>query len=109
LNGNGLTDLLRGINWGNVVYWRDAGSLGLVNSTTLTITYTDADLAGMQEDTLALRYWDGAAWSTEGITIVERDTAHNRLVATLTHLSQFRLFARGEHALYLPLMLRSQQ
>ena len=41
LNGNGLVDLLRGINWGGVVYWRDAGSRGLVSSSTLSITDTN--------------------------------------------------------------------
>lgn len=52
LNGNGLIDLLRGINWGDVVYWRDAGSRGLVNSSTLSITYSNGvgpDLHGLTD------------------------------------------------------------
>jgi len=48
LNGNGLVDLLRGINWGNVVYWRDAGSRGLSGSVTLNITYSDGTSPGLQ-------------------------------------------------------------
>jgi hypothetical protein len=54
LNGNGLVDFLRGINWGGILYWRDAGSKGLANSTTLSI----ADPAGASPDLHALT--DGA-------------------------------------------------
>ncbi len=50
LNGNGFTDLLRGINWGNVLYWRDAGRRGLANPTTLAL----ADAAGAAPDLHAL-------------------------------------------------------
>jgi len=38
LNGNGLLDFLRGINWGDVRYWRDAGALGLGSSVTLSLS-----------------------------------------------------------------------
>lgn len=46
LNGNGLTDLLRGINWGDIRYWRDPGTAGLGSSMTLTI----ADPGGASPD-----------------------------------------------------------
>ena len=52
LNGNGLVDLLRGINWGDIVYWRDAGSRGLGSSSTLSIadsTGTSPDLHGLTD------------------------------------------------------------
>ena len=54
LNGNGLADFLRGINWGSIVYWRDAGTLGLGNSMTFTIT----DAGGTSPDLHSLT--DGA-------------------------------------------------
>lgn len=38
LNGNGLVDFLRGINWGDIRYWRDGGSLGLGSSMTFTLS-----------------------------------------------------------------------
>jgi hypothetical protein len=41
LNRNGLMDLLRGINWGDVRYWRDPANRGLANSMTLSITGTN--------------------------------------------------------------------
>jgi hypothetical protein len=54
LNGNGLTDFLRGINWGSIVYWRDAGTLGLGSSMTLNLI----DSSGVSPDLHALT--DGA-------------------------------------------------
>jgi len=54
LNGNGLVDLLRGINWGDIIYWRDAGSRGLGSSGTLAIT----DSTGVSPDLHGLT--DGA-------------------------------------------------
>lgn len=54
LNGNGLVDLLRGINWGDIRYWRDAGSLGLGSSVTLSLS----DSNGVSPDLHALT--DGA-------------------------------------------------
>jgi hypothetical protein len=54
LNGNGLTDLLRGINWGSILYWRDAGTRGLGSSITLNLT----DSGGVSPDLHALT--DGA-------------------------------------------------
>jgi len=54
LNGNGLVDFLRGINWGSIVYWRDAGTRGLVSSATLNLT----DPGGASPDLHALT--DGA-------------------------------------------------
>lgn len=48
LNGNGLVDLMRGVNWGDVIYWRDAGSRGLGSSVTFNFTYTDGTSPGLQ-------------------------------------------------------------
>jgi oligopeptide transport system substrate-binding protein len=72
---------------------------------TVVINYTDGDLNGQDEDTLELTYWDGSAWSTEGITIVDRDTVNNRFVAEIEHLTDFALF--GKYRIYLPLTLRN--
>ncbi|MCP4540728.1 MAG: hypothetical protein GY832_26620 [Chloroflexi bacterium] len=60
---------------------------------TLTIHYTEADVAGLDEGTLDLRYWNGSAWATDGITLVERNTAQNYVVFEIVHLSEFALFA----------------
>lgn len=54
LNGNGLADFIRGINWGSIVYWRDAGLLGLGSAMTFTIS----DAGGVSPDLHSLT--DGA-------------------------------------------------
>jgi len=72
---------------------------------TFTIDYTDGDLNGVDENTLDLRYWDGSAWVTDGITIVEHDKVNNRLVIRVEHLTEFALL--GKYHLYLPLVMRN--
>jgi len=80
---------------------------GIVFSTPITITihYSGADVAGLVEDTLELRYWDGSAWAGDGIALVKRDTAINRLVVRVTHLTEFALFGNGQNRIYLPVVL----
>ena len=76
---------------------------------TVTIHYTEANVAGLDENRLELRYWNGRAWSTDGIIVVKRDTANNRLVVTVAHLSEFAMFAKeqqGPRKVYLPLTVR---
>ncbi len=74
---------------------------------TITVEYSNADIAIISdENTLELRYWNGNTWSVNGITIIERDANNNRLVATVTHLSQFAMFGET-HQIYLPLVLRN--
>ena len=72
---------------------------------TVTIDYTNGDLNATNENTLELMYCSGSAWASDGITTVERDTANNRLVATIEHLTEFALFGQTRRV-YLPLMLR---
>jgi oligopeptide transport system substrate-binding protein len=72
---------------------------------TLTIQYTDGDLGGVDENTLELRYWDGSAWVTDGITIVERDTVNNTIVVRIEHLTEFAML--GRRRVYLPLVVRN--
>jgi thermitase len=76
---------------------------------TVTIRYTEADVAGLDENALELCYRDGGEWSTDGIAVVARDTSNHRLVATVAHLSEFATFAKEQqeqHRVYLPLVLR---
>jgi parallel beta-helix repeat protein len=73
------------------------------------IHYTEADVAGLDESTLELRHWDDGSWSVEGIAMLERDVANNRLVVSVSHLSDFATFAKGQQPqriVYLPLVLR---
>ncbi len=75
----------------------------------ITLMYTNTDVLTVDETTLNLYYFDGTTWRTEGITLVERDAALNRLVFTIAHLSDFALFGAPSSTgtrLYLPLILR---
>jgi thermitase len=63
---------------------------------TVTIDYTSADVAGLDENTLELRYWDGGSWSADGIMVVERNVTAKRLVTQVEHLSEFATFAKGK-------------
>jgi hypothetical protein len=76
---------------------------------TVTVGYTDSNVVGLNEGALTLRYWNGQAWASDGITVVSRDVANNRIVFAISHLSEFAFFAPAKSSgLYLPLILRSQ-
>ncbi len=73
----------------------------------LTVDYSDADVAGLDEESLEPRAWTGGQWSTDGITITDRDTLNNRLEATVAHLSTFAVFGEAKYRLYMPLVVKS--
>ncbi len=75
---------------------------------TITIHYSEGDVAGLDENSLTLRYWNGSAWASDGISVVERNTAQNYVVFTVTHLSEFALFGSEseKYKVYLPLVIR---
>jgi hypothetical protein len=76
---------------------------------TITLHYTDDQIAGLNEETLALTYWDGAAWVTDGITQVGQDLDANTISFWVTHLTDFALFAEStsdDVYVYLPLVMR---
>jgi hypothetical protein len=75
-------------------------------SITVTVQYTDTDVAGLDESSLELWYWNGSQWSADGITILERDATANRLTASVAHLSKFALFGEA-HQVYLPMVQRN--
>ena len=81
-------------------------SSSLQGAITVTLTYAFADVAGVDVESLDVRYWDGTQWSTEGITIVSRDPAKNQIVVKLEHLSDFALFGEPQARARLPIVLR---
>jgi hypothetical protein len=61
---------------------------------TITIYYSDADIAGLNEDTLRLYYWTGSYWQDAAATCVPAstyitDTATNLLQVPICHLSRY--------------------
>jgi len=61
----------------------------------VTLTYSDADVAGLDENALTLKYWNGTAWVEGGCSIYERHPDQNWLAVDICHLSQYALFSQG--------------
>ena len=78
----------------------------------LTVEYSDADVAGLDEETLALRRWTGSAWEEIGTQPPETytlDIENNRLTAYLRSFSRFSTMGvRRGHGIFLPLVLRNR-
>jgi uncharacterized repeat protein (TIGR01451 family) len=79
-------------------YKGDALVPGFVFSkpVTITINYSDADVTGLDEDTLMLEYWDGNAWVDAACGPYDRHQADNWLAVPICHLSRFALFSQME-------------
>jgi hypothetical protein len=61
---------------------------------TITIYYSDADIAGLNEDTLRLYYWTGSYWQDAATTCLPAstyitDTTTNLLQVPICHLSRY--------------------
>jgi hypothetical protein len=75
---------------------------------TVTIHYSDADVAGLDEESLALTYWTGSVWQDAACGPVERHLAENWLAAPICHLSRFALLGeRVGSTIFLPLVLQN--
>ncbi|MEZ4708284.1 MAG: hypothetical protein R3A44_13820 [Caldilineaceae bacterium] len=74
----------------------------------VTITYSDADIAGLNESTLLLMWWnaDANAWQDAACGAYVRQPAQNQLSVPICHLSRFGLFGGGMGQLFLPLIQR---
>jgi hypothetical protein len=73
---------------------------------TIVIDYTDADVAGLDETTLTVFYYDVAngVWTDQGITVLVRDLVNNRITIQVNHLTEFALGATNH--IHLPLINR---
>jgi hypothetical protein len=76
---------------------------------TITVHYSDEEIAGLDETSLSLYYWDAnaspPAWVVVTPTIV--DIEANTLTATLDHLTDFGVLGERQPGLYLPLIVRA--
>ena len=77
---------------------------------TLTLEYSDADVAGLIEDELYLYTWDGSDWVDAvtdcgwPLTAYGRYLDENRLVVPLCHFTEFALVG-DTNRVYLPLVM----
>lgn len=53
---------------------------------TLTFTYTDSQIAGLNEDTLKIYYWNGSQWTALTSTV---DKVKNQITAPTNHFTYF--------------------
>ena len=68
------------------------------NAFDLTISYSDDDVAGLNENDLRIYYQDGAAWIDAATTCTpdstyNRDTVNNTITVAICHLTHFSLYA----------------
>ena len=78
---------------GGYVYNFTATSGGLSVTTfskniTLTFTYTDSQVSGLNEDTLKVYYWDGSKWTSLTSTI---DKVNNKVTVATNHFTYFAI------------------
>jgi hypothetical protein len=79
--------------------------LDLAEGTACTIVahYSQESAPAVDEETIALYYWDGTQWVREPSSAV--DTAANKVTATPEHLSLWTLLG-NTYQVSLPLVLR---
>jgi hypothetical protein len=73
---------------------------------TITIHYSDADVAGVDEESLALTYWTGSEWEDAACGTVAREIEENWLAVPICHLTEFGLLGETRRV-YLPLVVRA--
>ena len=72
---------------------------------TITINYTDTDVAGLKRETLRLwtRSGPSGTWAAMG---EPARVMSGSLAFTTTHFSEFALFGEGKYKCYLPTIMR---
>ena len=86
---------------------------GLVFSQPITVTiyYSNANVAELDESSLTLNYWNGSQWA-DAATTCTPPSAYNRqlddnwLAVPICHLSDFALLGSREYKIYLPLIMK---
>ncbi|NJN54189.1 MAG: DUF11 domain-containing protein [Anaerolineae bacterium] len=79
--------------------------LVLAETAVITLTYADADVMGLDENLLAVQFWDGAGWSRQGVSC-ERNVQANRVscLVPAAPMTEYVLLESRE-TVYLPLVL----
>jgi hypothetical protein len=60
---------------------------------TITLSYTDTQISGFDEDALKIYYWDGSQWLGLETTI---DKTNNQVSAITNHFTYFAIFGESE-------------
>ncbi len=72
---------------------------------TITVNYSNADVAGLKRETLRLWYRNGQGepWAMLGEPVRAMSSTH---VYSTTHLTQFALFGEAVYRVFLPMVMR---
>ena len=112
-----------GFMFGNIVFTLEAFVGGIhvpgysfLRPIAITVNYTDDEVAGLDENTLRLYYWDET--SSSWVDVINtcsppgnylRYPGYNQLTVSICHLSEIGLFGRSTGAgidFYLPILLK---
>ncbi|MDY7077986.1 MAG: hypothetical protein SXV54_13810, partial [Chloroflexota bacterium] len=81
---------------------------------TVTVHYSDDDVAGLDEDTLTLYYWDGSAWVDAATTcdpdsIYDRHPLDNWFAVSICHLTRWGAYGTeiSQYPIFLPIVLKN--
>ena len=91
----------------NVGRKRDGASTFSV-PVSVTLYYTDTDIAGLDEIMLLLANWNAglSTWEDAACGPYVRHPDENWLAVPISHLSRFALF--GKHKIYLPIVINNR-
>ncbi len=64
-----------------------------LKNITLTFSYTDSQISGLNEGTLKVYYWDGTQWLSLSSTI---DQTNNKITVTTNHFTYFVIMGESE-------------
>lgn len=86
-------------------------NFAFLQPVSVSLTYRDEDVDGLDESKLTLQVWDGAAWMDAATTCsppssYTRDTDDNTISVDICHLSRFALMEFSGQQLFLPLVVR---
>ncbi len=73
---------------------------------TITLHYSDADVAGLDENRLGLYSLNGSTWQDAACGAYDRHPGENWLAVPICHLTQFALFENTEYKVYLPIAMK---
>ncbi len=73
---------------------------------TLTIHYSDADIFGVDEESLVLSYWNTETGSWE-VILATLDVGTNTITAVLDHLTDFAVIGESQSLIFLPTLFQN--
>jgi uncharacterized repeat protein (TIGR01451 family) len=74
---------------------------------TITLYYTDAEVASIDETELKLYTWNGSSWVDAACGAYDRHPAQNWLSVPICHLSRFAKMGPIQYRIFLPLTMRN--